>query len=109
MYIYQIFSKIKPYETRNKNTLKRLVGETVLICDKGYMVGVVKISDSFFCDSFAKWEKLRNETQVFPGSKYEYKTGKWCYRLENPIKFDAPIKLTDENRRTINRSFCEII
>ena len=90
-YAVAIVSGFKPIETRNRNTLKSLVGKRVAIVrthrnKKPMIFGYVTIS---FCDFRSeKWlDNHRDLTLIPPGSMYDCKgKGKYCYYLSRPEK-----------------------
>ena len=80
---------LKRAETRNKHTLRQLIGERVAVVrtrkgKKPEVIGYITISDAFWCkkEDFGSYQ---NWHLVPPGSKYDATdSGKWLYVLENP-------------------------
>lgn len=98
----------KTIETRNRNTLKAVVGERVAVVrtrrnKRPVVVGYVSIP-------FGLWygngllEHMREQTLIPPGSKYDKRNG-WGYRLEDPEPCD-PYPLPSDAVRH-GRSWCE--
>lgn len=94
-----ILDGIKTVETREKNTLKSLVGQRVGIirtgCGKAMLVGyvtIVGIIKYYTVDSFRLDEKRH---LVVPGSKYDIKEGcvKYGYVLANAVRCE-PVVVT---------------
>lgn len=88
-YTDYILDGIKTVETREKNTLKSLVGQRVGIirtgCGKAMLVGYVTISDIIKYDSIEKFRDDFNRHLVEPDSKYDMKgSDKYGYVLKNP-------------------------
>lgn len=87
-FINLILAGKKVYETRNKNTLKRLMGKTVYLAETGKGKAVVKavctITDLVTVTDKATYNRYRKQTQVKHGSIYDF-TGnvKYLYKLDN--------------------------
>lgn len=114
-YAFWIVCGLKLIETRTKNTLLPLVGETVAVIRtrSGHapeVCGFVKVTGNDFCDE-RFFNRYRNMTMIPENSKYNkfgtYKgeAGKWFYHLENgrPCKpFPVPADAVKHGR-----SWCE--
>ena len=76
-FIDQIISGKKIWETRNRNTLGRLVGKRVLFAETGKGKPVVRceaeICAPIRIDNPDVWDELRDATCVPAGSKYDWK------------------------------------
>ena len=87
----------KIIETRNKNTLKSLVGKRVEIirtgCGKAMLVGYVTIKAIIKYENEEEFRKDYHFHMVEPGSKYDIKTSKYGYILTNPERCD-PVVVT---------------
>ena len=87
-YAREIVNKRKPIETRSRNTLKRLIGQTVQIIETGkgkrpMIIGQAKISKAVFVAA-ADFDKYRELTLIPAGGPFDCKgKGKWFYYLEN--------------------------
>ena len=92
-----ILDGIKTIETREKNTLKSLVGQRVGIirtgCGKATLRGYVTISDVIIYDSVEKFRDDETKHKVAAGSKYDIKKKKHGYILINPERCE-PILVT---------------
>lgn len=89
----------KTIETREKNTLKSLVGQRVGIIktgkSKAKLVGYVTISDVIKYETVNEFRKDENRHMVKPKSKYDIKTIKYGYVLTNPERCN-PIEVTSK-------------
>ena len=87
-FIDLILAGKKVYETRNKNTLKRLISKTVYLAETGkgkaIVKGVCTITDLVAVTDKATYNRYRKQTQVKHGSIYDF-TGnvKYLYKLDN--------------------------
>lgn len=87
-FIDLILAGKKVYETRNKNTLKRLIGKTVYLAETGKGKALAKavctITDLVTVTDKATYNRYRQQTQVEKGSVYDF-TGnvKYLYKLDN--------------------------
>ena len=104
-YANAIVGNYKSIETRNKNTLKMLIGKRVAVITSGYIIGYVNIDSVKFCNQ-TEFRKLFVYHLVPPGSKYDStKKGKYCYYLSSPEKC-TPYKLPSNAGRH-GYSYCE--
>jgi len=105
-------------ETRNRDTLGKLVGQRVEIIRTGTklgggkykpeIIGCVTITGKRFCtrEEFRTMENY-NRHLIPPGSLYDCTgKGKWCYSLGDPVLYDEP-KPLPENRIMHGRVWCE--
>lgn len=86
-FISLILAGKKLYETRNKNTLKRLIGHEIYLAETGKGKAVVKakctITGLVTVTDKGTYNRYRKYTQVKKGSVYDFSTGtKYLYRLE---------------------------
>ena len=89
-YAEWIVSGAKTLETRNRNTLKSLVGECVAIVrtsrNKATVIGYVWIDKATYCNG-ESFDRYRNRTLIPIGSKYDNKgNGKWFYHLSDAFR-----------------------
>lgn len=97
-YADAIAAALKPIETRTRDTLGRFVGQRVLIVRtsssrKPMIIGSVFISAKAF-HSAAELDEMRGLTLIPPGSKFDCSgRGKWCYTLQDPVRYAAEIPL----------------
>ena len=92
-FIDQIISGEKVFETRNKNTLGRFVGQWVYLAEtrKGrppVVKCIVFIDDCMDCRLEKIWDILRSETMVPVGSKYDWTNEtrvKWLYSIADAV------------------------
>lgn len=109
-YAAAIVQGLKTVETRNRNMLKRLVGERVAVIrtrrnSRPTIVGYVDIVRDEFCP-VTLFEMYRDETLIPPGSSRDVRgRGKWFYRLANAEQAD-PCPLPSNAVRH-GRSWCE--
>lgn len=87
-----ILCRLKEYETRNRNTLGRFLGERVLIAETGYRRPIVKcsaiIDEIIKVTSKDDWDEYLDQTWVPVGSSYDWKPEtkvKWLYGLKDVI------------------------
>jgi len=95
-FVAWIIKGLKLYETRNKNTLKRLIGKTVYIAETGKykrpLIRCIATIDSVLrIDNRKDYDKYRKQTKVKKGSVYDFTREtkyKYLYRLSNvqPVK-----------------------
>ena len=92
-FIDWIISGLKVYETRNRNTLKSLVGKTIYFAETGThkrpvircactIDSVIKITDR------KTYNLYRRQTKIKKGSAFDWKTDtkyKYLYKLSNVI------------------------
>lgn len=83
-----ILDGIKTVETREKNTLKSLVGQRAGIiktgCGKAMLVGYVTIADVIKYETEGEFRKDEARHMVKPGSKYDIRSVKYGYILTKP-------------------------
>lgn len=89
-YIDKIMNGNKIYETRTRNTLKSLVGKTVLLCETGNGKSIVRCSarivKAFPVTSYYEWNMFREYTCIPFRSPHEWteKTKiKWLYEIDS--------------------------
>ena len=89
-FISWIISGLKVYETRNKNTLKSLIGKTVYLAETGKgkkpVVRCMATIDSvIIVQDLKTYNKYRKQTKVKKGSLYDFIPGKkkYLYKLSN--------------------------
>lgn len=91
-FIAWILSGLKTYETRNRNTLKSLIGKTVYLtqtgkCKKPIVYGSCTITDCIIVKDKKTYNKYRKQAMIKPGSCYDFIVGstkqKVLYRLGN--------------------------
>lgn len=111
-YALAIAKALKPLETRSRDMLRGLVGQTVAIIrtrrgKRPTVLGYAKIERSFFCPAGAEWEALREQTLIPPGSRYDaVGRGRWCYVMSSAREDASPYPLPDNAVRH-GRSWCE--
>lgn len=93
-----ILDGLKDIETRQKNTLKSLVGKRVGIIrtgkGKAMLVGHVTIIGVIQYETEAEFRKDENRHLVEPGSRYDITgKGKYGYILSNPERCE-PVAVT---------------
>lgn len=98
-YAELIASGAKTIETRNKDTLSKLVGHCVGIIrtrsgHKPELIGFVYVSGKYHA-SYDELEKLRSRTMIPEDSVYNPDSGKgkWIYYLQNAFKLEHPTEL----------------
>lgn len=76
-FVDEILSRLKLYETRNRDTLGRFLGRRIMIAETGHGKPVVRcfafISEVVTCYTKEAWEQYRNGTRVQVGSSYDWK------------------------------------
>lgn len=90
-FVFWIAKHKKIFETRNRNTLKSLIGKRVYIAEtrkgKRPVVRCAAILESVsIIDSFTEYDKLRNKTMIETGSAYDWKPEtkrKYLYKLSS--------------------------
>jgi len=109
-YARAIVTGRKTIETRNRDMLKDLVGDTVAVIrtyngKRPKVIGYASIVDHFFCDADL-FQMLRGQHLVPEGSKYDCTDrGKHCYVIgfcEECDPFDLPASAVRHGR-----SWCE--
>lgn len=94
-----ILDFVKPVETRNKNTLKSLIGDRVGIIRTGHgkamLVGYVTISGVIKYDTVEAFRDDYSRHMVAPGSKYDINPAgcKYGYILTDPERCE-PVPVT---------------
>ena len=85
-----IIANKKVYETRNRNTLKSLIGQEIYLAETGKGKATVKakctITDLVTVTDKATYNRYRKETQVAKGSVFDFCSStkaKYLYRLDN--------------------------
>lgn len=100
-FIDWIMKRQKIYETRNRNTLRQLVGQRVYLVETGKNWNVIRCSAVIRCAKKVKhrgtWNLLRDSHCVPEESVYDWNSDtkcKWLYLLEDvhpvPIPFTPP-------------------
>lgn len=106
-YVNMIISGLKTIETRSRNTLRALVGCTVIIAETGsaFSRPVVRcsarIARAVPCYDADEWNRLRHLHQVPEGSQHDWQPGttvKWLYYLEDVKEFYEPYYLQEGRR-----------
>lgn len=89
-FIAWIMATLKLYETRTRNTLKQLVGQTVYLAETGRGKPVVKclvtITAVEVIRTRTQYNSLRKLARIVRGSDYDWKREtkvKYFYKLEN--------------------------
>ena len=91
-FISWILSGLKVYETRNRNTLKSIIGKTVYLTQTGkgkrpIIYGYCTITEFIIINDKKTYNKYRKQTCIKKGSCYDFIIGstkqKVLYRLEN--------------------------
>lgn len=112
-YASAIVQGYKPIETRSRDMLGKLVGQTVAVVrtrsgKQPVVVGYARIERKFWCAAGADWEALRDQHLIPPGSRYDaVSRGKWCYVMSNARPDASPFPLPASTVRH-GRSWCEI-
>lgn len=109
-YIELIMQKLKSLETRNKDTLKALMGKRVALIDRAHkhngkllIRGFATIASSTTIDSKSQYERLQYAHLVPPSSCYwwdECTKKKVMYKLTEPERalFELPELRTNHGR-----------
>lgn len=111
-YAHAIVQGYKTIETRSRDMLRGLVGQTVAIVrtrsgQKATVIGYARIERSFFCPAGEDWESIREQTCIPPGSRYDaVGRGRWCYVMSNAREDASPYPLPDSTVRH-GLSWCE--
>lgn len=87
-FVDDILCHLKEYETRNRNTLGRFLGEKILLAETGHSRPVVKgsavIDKIIAVYTQEEWEEYLGLTWIPVGSSYDWQPEtkvKWLYRL----------------------------
>lgn len=115
-FIVWIILGLKTMETRNKNTLKQLIGETVYLAETGkHKKPIVYcsciISKPIIVQDKKTYNKYRKQTHIIKGSCFDFTKGtkqKVLYPLLNVQPVKIPFQIP-ENIIRKNRTFCELI
>lgn len=113
-FVSWIIARLKLYETRNRNTLKALIGKRVYIAETGrhkkpIIRCVATIESMTIVDTLTEYNKLRKYTKVEKGSIYDFIPGKkkYLYRLTDVQEISAfPVP---ENIIRHGRTWSEVI
>lgn len=104
-YVDDIMCYLKQYETRNRNTLGRFLGERILIAETGHGTPLVKcsaiIDQIISVTTKEEWDEYLEQTWVPVGSKHDWQPDtkiKWLYSLTD-IKPVEPFRLPKSCRR----------
>lgn len=108
-FVDEIISRLKPYETRTRNTLKSLLswafGERILIAETGSGTPLIRcsavIDHCIAVYTREQWEQYREQACIPVGSKYDWKPDtkvKYLYHLTDvrPVK---PLRLPRDCKR----------
>ena len=90
-FVSWIAKRKKIFETRNRNTLKSLIGQRVYIaetgkCKRPVVRCIATLKSVSIIDNFAEYDKLRNKTMIETGSAYDWKPEtrrKYLYKLSS--------------------------
>ena len=103
-FINLILSLAKAYETRNRNTLKSLIGKRIWLCETGNGRKIVKgsamIESVLIVEDKKTYNSFRKQTRIRKGSVYDWKQDtkrKYLYRLTD-IKCCKPFE-PEEGKR----------
>ena len=105
-----IIGGLKLYETRTKNTLKKLLntylGQRILIAETGHGDPLVRcsavIDEVIAVYDRSTWEDYLQFTWIPVGSEYDWKEGtnvKWLYHLSDVRPIAKPFRLPRSCRR----------
>ena len=108
-FVAWIMARIKQYETRTRNTLKKLLdvwlGERVLIAETGSGDPLVRcsavIDEIVSVTTPEEWERYRQVSYIPFGSNYDWKSGtkvKYLYHLSD-VRPVEPFRLSRSCRR----------
>lgn len=104
-YIDDIMCHLKEYETRNRNTLGRFLGERVLLAETGSGAPLVRcssvIDQIISVHTREAWEEYLGQTWVPVGSKHDWQPDtkvKWLYSLSD-VRPVEPFRLPSSCRR----------
>lgn len=100
-FIDWIISGLKLYETRNRNTLKNLIGKRVYIAETGKhkrpIVRCTAIIDHVIKTDMEAFDSLRKQTMINPGSAFDWTKEtkqKYLYRLTDIVQIE-PFTIPD--------------
>lgn len=104
-YIDDIMNYLKQFETRNRNTLGRFLGERVLLAETGHGAPLVRcsavIDEIISVHTREEWEEYLELTWVPVGSDHDWKPEtkvKWLYHLTD-VRPVEPFRLPGSCRR----------
>lgn len=99
-FLDDIMRLLKEYETRNRDTLHRFLGERVLLAETGRGDPLVRcyatIGHIVEVYTHQQWESYRSKTRVRSDSSYEWKPGqkkKVLYHMEDVQPIPVPFRL----------------
>jgi len=107
-YTELILAGVKLYETRNRDTLRKVVGERVAIVrtgrGKAQVVGFVTVGEPLVVEDRSSWDAMRDVTKVPAGDAYDFKGCKYLYLMIDPEPVAEPLTVV----YTGNRVLCEV-
>ena len=114
-FVAWILDGLKTYETRNRNTLKSLIGKTVYLAETGkgkrpVIYGSCTITGSVTITDKATYNRYRKQTCIKKGCQYDFTKvtkQKILYRLDN-VQRCTPF-LIPENIVRHGRVYAEVI
>ena len=105
-FVKDIMDYLKQYETRNRNTLGRFLGERVLLAETGHGRPLAKcsavIDEVISVTSKEEWDKYLELTWIPVGSSYDWQPDtkvKWLYHLKDVRPVEEPFRLPTSCRR----------
>lgn len=100
-FISWIMAGLKLYETRNRNTLKSIIGKRVYIAETGknrrpVIRCIASIGNPIVIDSMKDFNRYRSQTKIKKGSCFDFIPGrkKYLYPVSNVVKVN-PFPLPD--------------
>lgn len=100
-FVEKILSLQKPFETRTRNTLRRFLGERILLAETGRGAPLVRgsaiVAEIIEVYTRDAWERYRAAACIPVGSEYDWKPDtrkKVLYRLED-VRRCTPFRLLD--------------
>lgn len=107
-FVDDIIGYLKQYETRNRNTLGRFIGERVLLAETGHGSPLVKcsavIDEVISVTTKEQWDEYLELTWIPIGSKYDWQPTtriKWLYHMSDVqpvVPFRLPASCTRHGR-----------
>lgn len=98
-FVEEILSHLKTIETRNRDTLKSLVGQRIGLirtgCGKAMLMGYATISGKVIYDSTEAFRADYQKHRVRPGSTYDIRDRKYGYILTNVVRCE-PKEITSK-------------
>ena len=95
-FVAWILAGKKIYETRNRNTLKNLIGKRVYIAmtgkGKAVILCMATIESCIVVDNKKQYNAMRKYTRIVKGSVFDWQQGtkkKYLYRLVNVVPVPA--------------------